>query len=514
MYRPSITPLRVSTLALLLLAGFLALGLFSQTVHNNSHNEQMYVTAGYLLAQGERLYEDFAFVQTPYSPLVYALAFRLTNGYYLLTAKLVNFAFFAAAAFLLYAIVRRETRDRLFTLTVLALFLANYYLLRAVIEASNYTIPIACSLAGYYLFIRYVDHRRRALAYFCAGLLLAAAIGAKLYYATLVVPFGLAALLYPDAASLRSRSISGLLPLAGGVAAGLLPLFYYAARDWDRFSFNNLGYHLLNAEWRLQNGSTATMTWASKLDTARDLAANPSYLLIIAWVALSAAVLFTQESAPLRRFSSVSPSLFLSGLLVVISVLTAFTPRPLFPQYFAMPVPFLLTLMAALYAQTVQPQRRVLLQAAVIAVVLLTVTVLPRHTGSLRRALLPGNRWAGVEAMEASRRIHERIPTSGPPGKVATLSPVFAIETALPIYPELATGSFVYRIGDLLTQDERARYHATSLATIAQLFDADPPAAILITGEGDLELPLLDYAQRRGYTAVDEQIPDAQLFIR
>lgn len=514
MYRQSTILSRISTLVLLLLAAFLAVGLFSQTVHNNSHNEQMYVTAGYLLAQGERLYQDFAFVQMPYSPLVYALTFRLTYGYYLLTAKLVNFAFFAAAAVLLYAIVRRETRDRLFTLTVLALFLANYYLLRSVIEASNYTIPLACSLASYYLFIRYVDHRRRPLAFFFVGLLLAVALGAKLYYATLVVPFGLAALFYPMTASLRSRIVSGLLPLAGAVVAGAVPLVYYAARDWDRFAFNNLDYHLLNAEWRMQNGFTATMTWASKLDTARDLAANPSYLLLIAWLALAVAVLLTQENDPLRHFNTVSPSIFLSGLLVAVSVLTAFTPRPLFPQYFAMPIPFLLTFMAALYTQAVQPYRRTLLQAAVIAAVLLTITVLPRHTGSLRRALQPGDRWAGIEAMDISRRISEQIPTSSPPAKLATLSPIYAIETGMPIYPELATGSFVYRIGDLLTEAERARYRATSVSTIAQFFDADPPAAILITGEGDLELPLLDYAQSRGYTAVEEQIPDGQLFIR
>ena len=56
---------RLVTALTLLLAAFLGLGLFSQAVHNNSHNEQMYVTAGYLLAQGERLYTDFAFVQTP-----------------------------------------------------------------------------------------------------------------------------------------------------------------------------------------------------------------------------------------------------------------------------------------------------------------------------------------------------------------------------------------------------------------------------------------------------------------
>ena len=289
------------------------------------------------------------------------------------------------------------------------------------------------------------------------------------------------------------------------------PLLYYAVRDWDRFAFNNLGYHLLNAQWRERNGFTATMTWATKLDTARDLLANPSYLLIVAWLALAVAVVLTQSVRPLRRFSSLAPGIVLSGILVIVSLLTAFTPRPLFPQYFAMPVPFLLTLMAALYAQMAQPYRRTLRQAAVIAAVLLTITVLPRHTGSLRRALQPDSRWAGVEAVETSRIIRSQIDPTSP---VAALSPVYAIESGLSIYPELATGSFVYRIGDQLSAEERARYVATSVSTIHELFDANPPAAILIGDEGDLELPLLEYAQSRGYRPAVKNPDGVQLFRR
>ncbi|MFN2199581.1 MAG: glycosyltransferase family 39 protein, partial [Caldilineaceae bacterium] len=498
-------------------AGFLALGLFSQAVHNNSHNEQMYVAAGYLLNHSERLYQDFAFVQTPYTPLIYALAFRLSGGFYLLTAKLVNFGFFAVAAALIYLITRRETRDMVFSLTLLALFLANYYLLRTVIEASNYTIPMACSLGAYYLFVRSLDSRRRSVMFFLAGVLLAVAVGAKLYYATLAVPFGLAALAYPRRASLRSRIGAGALPLVAGTVAGALPLLYYAARDWDRFAFNNLGYHLLNAQWREANGSTATMTWSSKLDTARDLLANPSYLLIVAWLALAVAVVLAQQNK-IRRSDVLSCSVVLSGLLTATALLTAFTPRPLFPQYFAMPIPFALALMAALYAQMLPPYRRTLRQSAVIAAILVTITVLPRHTGSLRSALQGDDRWAGTEAVEVSRFIRDAIETSatssGSPGKILTLSPVYAIESDLPIYPELATGSFVFRIGDLLSQEERERYHATSVSTISDLLDADPPAAILIGDEGDLETPLLDFAQTHNYVPYGDELAGGRLFIR
>ena len=89
----------VATTLIWIVAGVLAVGLLAQTLRNRSHNEQMYVTAGALLAQGERLYTDFAFVQTPYAPQVYALAYRLTGADNLLgKAKLINYGFLLLAA--------------------------------------------------------------------------------------------------------------------------------------------------------------------------------------------------------------------------------------------------------------------------------------------------------------------------------------------------------------------------------------------------------------------------------
>jgi hypothetical protein len=120
--------------------------------------------------------------------------------------------------------------------------------------------------------------------------------------------------------------------------------------------------------------------------------------------------------------------------------------------------------------------------------------------------------------VEVSRIIRDVVktsaPSSGSPGKILTLSPVYAIESDLPIYPELATGSFVFRIGDRLSQEERERYHATSVSTIGDLLDADPPAAILVGDEGELENPLLDYAQKHNYAPYDDELAGGRLFIR
>ncbi len=499
-----INPERTVTALALLLAAFLGLGLFSQAVHNNSHNEQMYVTAGYLLAQGERLYTDFAFVQTPYSPLIYAAVFRLTGGYYL-SAKLVNLAFLAFAADC-FASARRRTHDDQ-RRTAGALFLANYYLLRAAIEASNYTMPIAFSAMAYALFLRYTGLLRRPLAFFAAGAA-GQANGAK----SLRNPAGA---LRPGCAALSRRASlpqphhRRSLP-AGGTVAGAVPALL--RRDWERFAFNNLGYHLLNTTWREQSGFVP-MTWEPcwaqpayprqpQLPAAgRSSGAGSRHLL-------HTGRLLPAPSAPAR--GGHHPS----ALLVVVSIVTAFTPQPLFPQYFAM-LKLSCSRCCSRRVHTAQPQRVMLQHLTLIAAVLLTpsycrgIPAAPRGAPSPMTAGPAVRRDGKPASAPASPKVRTTWPLPSSP-----LSP-----QSMPSSPAWAsipkpTGSFVLRIGDLLSEEQRFGYRATSPAAIAALFDADLPAAILITDEGAVELPLPDYAQSRGYVEVDAEGFGGRLYIK
>lgn len=493
---------------------FLAVGLLSQTLYNRAHNEQMYVAAGYLLAQGQRLYQDFAFVQMPYTPWVYAGVNLLTGGgSYLLKAKLVNYAWMVLAAGLLGARVRQIAGTGLAALLLVA-FLANYYLLKATVEASNYTMPLALGLLAYGLLLRGLE-RRGATWLLClgAGLALGGAIGAKLYYAALAVPFGLVALGLPLGIGWRLRFMRQLLPLALGTLVGLLPVLGYALRDWDRFAFNNLGYHLTNTLWRAQHGFT-DMAWGAKWETARDLMTNPNLAPLLLWLVLAGLLWWNGRADHTFRPRA---GTWLAGLCTLAAMLAAFSPQPLFSQYFAMPLPFLLLWIAEVAAPLPPEQARLLRGFGVAVALVAVLAVLPRHTGSLAQ-LLRGEPTAGQEAVATGAAIRAAIETRGAdgdgPAYVATLSPVMALEGGLPFYPEFATGSFVYRIGDLLTPEERARYIATSPTTLVAQLDAQPPAAIYIGGEGELEIPLRDYAEGHGYTLVHDDLAGGQLYVR
>jgi hypothetical protein len=97
--------------------------------------------------------------------------------------------------------------------------------------------------------------------------------------------------------------------------------------------------------------------------------------------------------------------------------------------------------------------------------------------------------------------------------KVATLSPLFAVEARLPIYPELATGPFLYRVGDLIPPEQRKRFVATSPRSVGALLAADPPGAIVVGVEGDLDDPLVEYASAPGYRKVPGTGRSGQLYV-
>jgi uncharacterized membrane protein len=213
---------------LTLLAGVVAFllagGLLSQTLYNRAHNEQMYVAAGYLLSQGERLYSDFAFVQMPYTPWTYALVNVISGGGdYLFKAKLVNYGWMILAAALLWSRARRAAGSDLAALLTVV-FLANYYTLKATVEASNYTLPLALSLAAYLLLARGLEGRGRAwLMAGLAGVALGGAVGGQALLCGVGGPVGAGGA--PPAGGNRlepARHPAGA-PIGGWDAAGARP---------------------------------------------------------------------------------------------------------------------------------------------------------------------------------------------------------------------------------------------------------------------------------------------------
>ncbi len=484
------------------------LAAFANTMTSLNRNEHMYITAAALISQGKTLYKDFAYLQTPYLPLFYAGLFKLfgLSSFYLLIGKMVSFLALAASGLVLYFLARRVLKDTSLALGILALYVMNLSVVLPAREASNYILPVLLSLSAVWVFdIAFHSGPSKAWLWAVCGLLMALTVGVRLTYAAAVIPFFLVMALSPlFQKSISVKNLIGhVLRFTAGMVFGLLPLLIYWWSDPLAFEFNNLGYHTLNTQWRWMTGYTDRMSLSSKVYFAGETLLRLDNLIL--WLGVIFGGLASIVHPPRRMRLSVGFALGL--LLFMTGMASALAPTPSFPQYYALPISFLFV--GLVYSWSVNLDGNYSLYCKALAVMVLIVAI--RTAPELLRPipdLRDRENWMPFYVRDVSVRIRETLREdavhSNP--KVATLSPLFALEGGLLIYDELATGPFLYRVGDLLTAEQREHFVGSSPATIEALLDSDPPAAILIGFEGDLEQPLLEYALRENYRWV--ALPD------
>lgn len=500
----------------------LALGVFSNIMNNPiDHNEHMYISAG-VLVKDNALYRDFAFLQMPYLPLVYGALYKVTGTeHYLLWGRFFSFLFMGLSTLLVYLISSRLTRS-LFVSTFLVLFFVlNEVIIVCMQESSNYMMPIAFSLLGFYLFITSVrEERVNFPGVFLSGLSLAIATGAKLYYAGAILPFVIMSLVYPISpgpvfSGLKKRFENVFFPLSLGIVAGLLPALYYFMKYPDFFVFNNYGYHKINTLWIEVSGVASGMSAAAKVlfgwRMLLDLPGNIVLFVALTFVFFAAAGGWGLKKDTLKGLLRMD--VLLAALLVLFATLAYFMPSPLRVQYAALLIPFAIVLTACLYGFVSERNRQ---WVKVLFVCLFLVSVSSGRVGLFKYIdrLYDTDEWVGVKIHDSALNVRESIGGGEGEGKVATLAPLFAVEAGLPIYRELATGPFLYRVGDLMQAGIRDYYGGTSPASLAGLLDEDPPGAILVGFEGPLDVPFKRYAAENGYAELEGDYSGGKLFVR
>ncbi|MGE3512240.1 MAG: hypothetical protein AB7N65_25535, partial [Vicinamibacterales bacterium] len=206
-------------------------------------------------------------------------------------------------------------------------------------------------------------------------------------------------------------------------------------------------------------------------------------------------VRIVRKGEPLGGFSS-WPVICAAGL-VVVSVFMFLLPTPVWTSYFSPFVIWSTLFLAALYAR-LPPETRG--GARILAGVCVFLLLLFRMPGDLRlmHAALDPARWPATEAHRQGAALRSAM-SRQLDGPVATLSPLLALEAGLPIYPELSTAAFGYRVGGLLADQERTRFRLTSPADLERLLRTRRPAAVLTGFEGGLDSALEAFAIAAGY---------------
>jgi 4-amino-4-deoxy-L-arabinose transferase-like glycosyltransferase len=502
---------------IIILLGVLCLGMFSHVMTTPvGPDEQMYITAS-TLVQKNVLYKDFAFAQMPYLPIFYGLLYKLTGiSYYLLSGRLISFFFIVISIVLIYLLAYRLSKDRLFSLCALFLFALNRITLYIAGYSWNAVIPVALSLAGLYVFMRSVfETRAKQIGIFCSGFFLALAVGIKLYYAVILLPFFVVSLLYPASLRLKKRIIHVLLPLVSGIALGLLPALYYLIKDAYSFIFNNFSLHIAARNWYSITGYTESMDIISKI----------KYLIIVLCyyptntaLCIGSFFIFFAIAKGIKAGNGqflkqlLQRDSLLLTLMVFLTLVTVAFMKPLQFSYFALPFPFIIAMLACLFAAIPAKEKD---RVRLIFIYLVALYFILSGGSLIKDSinLTDRNHWAGIYVHRVAENIRESIgPVPG--GKIATLAPLYIVESGLPIYNELATGPFLYRFGDYIPEDTRKRIVLTSPQGLNELFKKETPRAILVGFWPKWESAFVRYAEENNYLKINKDFNGGTLYVR
>jgi len=389
-------------------------------------------------------------------------------------------------------------------------------------------MPITLTIMSLYLYIcSFNINNIHYCGIFFSGILLGLAIGTKINYLIISVCLIISipiSFIYNNIQIKSKIFFKSILIFCSGLLLSLLPLLLFFIKDPKVFIFNNFEYHFINTEWRILSGYPKAMSFYSKLIFSKDI-----LLLIenkIAYSAILIGILFKYYNKHYfvnknYRFSEYK---YIFIIFFIVSFTSIFIHTPLFNQYFSLPLLFLYLTIIGIFSDLENNNiylkfcnfkielKSLLLFILVVIVFSYSISNILYST----HKLLYRKNWVGLHFHDVSQRIRSILTENQIDfrHKVASLSPLFAIESDMPVYLEFSTGPFLYRIGDLVDNNHHDLFIATSPTYLNELFDSSPPSAIIIGFEGDLDIPFANYAIRNNYMEILIDGFDGVLYIK
>ena len=501
---------RIANILVVLILIALSLAILANSMTKPlGRDEQMYCTAGSLLAQGKMIYRDFSYpAQMPYHPLLYAALFKTLNTtHYLLAGRILSVVCDILVVVCIVGIYRRIFKSFAVSGILLGLAAAVLYVFNPLVDyangyAWNHDVVVLFVVLSFWLFVS-TDFKRKSKYWRTA------AIGALLTLATcmrittaIVELLFFAVLLAQPAESLKQR-FKTALPFLIAAAVVLLWPVWVIAQAPRAFFLNLVRIPTLYGQWLHQIGMVH-----NKYDLTRACLKRPGYFVLIA---LTIYLYLTIVCLRRRLKISNAKNLLLAALLPVTFFIIALIPPTMWRQYLAMPVPFLVMSLTypLLYLRKLANRsglNKHFKIASVFVAVCVLVAVISYPVVLYRTVIvLVPESWEPMRLHRISEDIAEKLKTqnhvlSAVEGSklILTLAPLYALEGGCEIYTELSAGSIVYRIADSLPPADRAVTHTVGPETLAALLEKNPPSAVLLGVEpryfSFLEEPLFESA--------------------
>lgn len=457
-------PVRGIAVALFLLLILLA---FARPL---DHDESQYVAAAELARHG-LVYRDFAYLQTPLQPLLFAPLAALFGRLAYPGLRLVNALLGGVTIGLVHRSCRTAGASPGAALVATGAFACCDIVLFSAAVARNDMLPAALFAAAIALMVQQARGNGRPLVAGAIGLLLSAATAAKLSYAVPAIAYGGLALI-----DRRHRPDWLIL---GAVPPALLVAWTWGSAP-GAFAFDVLRFPTVAPEQFYAAGRAWKLTlWARAFDTLKFLALGP---------ALLALALVVRD----RRREAVA---VLLDVMIVAGLVAALLPAPTWRQYLLVMLPPLFVRLSLVPA----PKRGVRNAGIIFALAGAAPSIIVLATAFASGLPL-------VAAMHDGAALDAALDRAKVTGPVATLAPQFVPATGRMIDPRFAAGPFFYRSAGLLSPTEERKFSLVSRSTAAAQLTTSPPAAVIVGGEGDwtsgdrrLDASLAAIAKTNGY---------------
>ena len=449
-------------------------------VRKLSIDESQYIASAVLTSKGLLPYRDYAYLQTPLQPFVFAPLQWLVAGHVLIAMRLTNALLGVGTLLLVFGAARRMGAREGAALAAAAMLAICEPFTWSVGVARNDMLPALLMMIG--LFV--VAKGETRFGMLGAGVASGLAAGVKISYAVPAATMFVASAWTRDSAERRKA-----LWFAGGVAFGLLPSIVVILLAPRAFLAEAIVFPALGPE-----------QYYTEIGKAWRLGPNRFLRLLIA-AAIGPALIASIEigrrawGEPRRWLGDRRRRLVLAAALG--GLVSAALNRP-FQIFYLLPALPPLFVLAAL----VLAERKAVWLKAVWGL-------------SIAAGLVPVGAWvvharqAGIApALDAQRRADalgvalRALHISGP---VATLAGQFVPDAKADIDPRFAAGPFLYRTRGFISPGEAREWHAVTRDRPEPLAE-QPPAAIVTGDYPDVqpaqEVELAEQARAFGYRPV------------
>ncbi|MBN1972143.1 MAG: hypothetical protein JW787_00780 [Sedimentisphaerales bacterium] len=457
-------------------------------------DEQMYCTGGFLMAQGKMIYRDYSYIaQMPCHPLLYAAVYKATGTkHYLLAGRIISTICDILVMICIFGIYRYVFKASVVTGTLFGMAGAVLYVFNPLVDyangyAWNHDVVILCVMLSLWSFIS-TDFKKKS------AFRRVATMGALLTFAScmrittfLVALLFFVILLSVSAGSFKLKLKNVMLFTAASFLVLIWPVWVIVNAP-KAFYLNLFKMQVLNSRW-LQN---IGMVY-SKLGLTINSLTLPGYFIILVLAIYLWIVIFSfRHNLKIQDKSK----LFLVALLPVVFFIIAYIPLAIWQQHLAVPVPFIIVSLAFPFSYLKNQSSEIKFlkyyRVSIILIIICVLVSVAAYPDVLYRIPLvfAPELWTPIKLHRIAKDIAGQMPERG---LILTLAPLYAIEGGGDIYTELSCGSFVYRIGNFLSDEELQITHTVNPKNLSELISKKPPSAIITNVETELfEKSILD----------------------